>query len=510
MLSQAKPSRAVMPDASRDALMIVIAMVLAAALSAFYLICLGPDFADVSSLLMTGERVLNGEALYRDVRDVNPPFSVWLYLPYAFLQKVTGISAYIWLGIGLVAWLSASIFFLNQILRDGLAVPEQRRRTLLWVIAALCLIIMPSQFTQREHFCAIAALPFLALIGARLQTQYRPRLSTSLVIGAMAASLVILKPHYALGFGLVLSWLAWQRRVLRLFFIPEALTIAGLTLAYAGSVFLVHPDFIDIMMPIVVDVYVLKGAPITALLFLVAFIVAVPLLISLWMRTTAKKTPHLVSVFCLAGLGFLVAYFFMGKGWTYHLLPTTLSIFVALVFQIGLTESQDTAADRHRLQTAMSGVAFLISALTSLQGFHPIKIPAQVYALKDKPSIVLVTPDISTSVPIAGRLNADWTERYAYDALGAIAAAYAGRATGDRRRLLEAYVATELDNKAVHIAKVRPDLIVLDKASRQWHDLVVTDHRVGPILTEYRVIAEHGQLTYLAHKDLISSPKPAN
>lgn len=510
MLSKAKPSRAAITDASRDVLTIVIAMVLAAALSAFYLMHLGPDFADVSSLLMTGERVLNGEALYKDVRDVNPPFSVWLYLPYAFLQKLTGISAYVWLGIGLVAWVGASVFLLNQVLRDGAAVPLQRRRTMLWVIAGLCLIIMPSQFAQREHFCAIAALPFLALIGARLQTPYHPRLSTCLIIGAMAASLVILKPHYAVGFGLVLLWLAWQRKDLRLLFVPEALLMAGLTLAYAGSVYLVHPDFIDIMLPIVVDVYVLKRAPIDALFLLVALSVAVPLIVSLWIRTSEKETSHFVNVFCLAGLGFLVAYFFMGKGWTYHLLPTTLSIFVALVFQICLTESQNITAVRHRIQMAMSGLAFLIAALTSLQGFHPIKIPTQVYALKDKPSIVLVTPDIGTSVPIAGRLNAEWTERYAYDALGAIAAAYAGSATGEQRRLLETYVATELDNKAAHIAKVRPDLIVLDKASRQWHDLVVTDHRVAPILEEYQVIAERGELTYLALNDLISSSAPAN
>ena len=510
MLSTAKHQRTGMVHLHSDVRTIAIAMVFAAAISAAYLLRLGPDFADVSALLMTGERVLNGETLYSDVRDINPPFSVWLYLPYVFLQKLTGISAYIWLGISLVAWLGANVFLLNKILRDGLSAPEGLRKKILWAIALICLIIMPSQFAQREHFGAIAALPFLALVAARAQTQYRPSLRLCLFIGTMASVLIILKPHYALGFGLVLCYLAWQRRDLRLLFVPEACAIAIMVIAYAGTVYLAYPDFIHEMLPIAANVYLLKRAPLTALLPVLTLTVLFPLLLSRWIKATTDHSKHIANVFCLAAIGFMVAYLVMGKGWTYHLLPAAISVFAALAFQVLLVLPRNALAARLRPYRFASAIALLITMTVSFQGFRPHVIPDQVYALKDKPSIVLVTPDISTSVPIARRLQADWTERYAYDALGAIAAAYASSASGEQRRLLEDYSASELDHKAAHIAKVRPDLIVLDKASRQWHDLVVNDHRIAPILADYQTIAERGQLTYLARNDLLSTSDAAN
>ena len=510
MFRTAQPLRSARLLLQNDAWTIGIAFVLAAALSAVYLMLLGPDFADVSTLLMTGERVLNGETLYKDVRDINPPFSVWLYLPYVLLERLTRISAYIWLGIGLVSCLGASLFLLNQIMRDGLSAPIAHRRKTLWGVALLCLIIMPSQFAQREHFCAIAALPFLALIGARSQSQYQPGLVRALIIGMMASCLVILKPHYALGLGFALCYLAWQRKDLRLLFVPEAWAIATMVIAYAGTVYFAYPDFINEMLPIIVDVYLLKRTPVEALIPVITLSVLLPLGICFWIRASTNSAQHLTTVFCLAAFGFLIAYFAMGKGWTYHLLPASISIFVALAFQVFLVDPwSETVALRQRHRVYAS-IAFLVTALASFQGFRPHLIPPQVYALTDTPSIVLVSPDISTSVPIARRLQAEWTERDHYDVVGAIAAAYASSAMGHHRQKLEHYAASELDHKAAHLAKVRPDLIVLDKASRQWHDLVVTHHQVALVLQDYQAIAQRGELTYLARNDLLVTSGATN
>ncbi|RUW97020.1 hypothetical protein EOA35_26485, partial [Mesorhizobium sp. M8A.F.Ca.ET.023.01.1.1] len=41
-----------------------------------------PVNVDVSWLLTVGDRVLNGERLYVDIAEANPPFSTWLYLPF--------------------------------------------------------------------------------------------------------------------------------------------------------------------------------------------------------------------------------------------------------------------------------------------------------------------------------------------------------------------------------------------------------------------------------------------
>ncbi|TGV64763.1 hypothetical protein EN803_33520, partial [Mesorhizobium sp. M2D.F.Ca.ET.160.01.1.1] len=47
---------------------------------------------DTSWLIIICERVLSGERLYTQVREVNPPFSVWLYLPPAAMAKSLGLA----------------------------------------------------------------------------------------------------------------------------------------------------------------------------------------------------------------------------------------------------------------------------------------------------------------------------------------------------------------------------------------------------------------------------------
>ncbi|MEM9179240.1 MAG: hypothetical protein AAGA89_05990 [Pseudomonadota bacterium] len=490
--------------ASREAWKIAIVFVAAAALSAAYLMRFGPDFVDITTLLMIGERVLNGETLYVEVRDINPPFSVWLYLPYAYLDRVTGIDAYIWLGIGLTVVLSTSLFALNTILREGLSLEAPLRRTTLWVIAGLCFFLIPTQFAQREHFCVIAALPFLGLIGARLQTGDQPKLLFALIIGSMAATLVILKPHYSIGLGLPLCWLAWERKDLRYLFVPEALAIAALVLIYGASIYLIHPEFFTTMLPIAVEVYLLNRAPIADLVPLVTLSVVLPILACVWIGTTRERPNPLVIVLYLATAGFTVAYFIMGKGWMYHLLPASISAFVALAIQAFSDPASASSASSLRRRLVMVGGLLAITVTLSLKDVRPNQIPEQVILLKSKPSIVFVSPDNNVSVPIAKRLQADWSERDPHDFVGAIAAAYANRSTDAHRTRLENYLSAELDNEASHMARIRPDLIVLDKGSRQWHDLVVRDDRIATILQDYQAIARQDDLTYLARKDLIS------
>ena len=65
-----------------------------AALAAIAIQCLlVPIDADVSWLLTVCDRVLSGDRLYVDIIEVNPPASVWLYLPLVWIAKLAGIKA---------------------------------------------------------------------------------------------------------------------------------------------------------------------------------------------------------------------------------------------------------------------------------------------------------------------------------------------------------------------------------------------------------------------------------
>src|SRR6476646_9822597 len=49
-----------------------------------------PLDGDISWLITVSERVLDGQRLYVDVIEVNPPASVWLYLPWVALARLLG------------------------------------------------------------------------------------------------------------------------------------------------------------------------------------------------------------------------------------------------------------------------------------------------------------------------------------------------------------------------------------------------------------------------------------
>src|SRR3990170_6008744 len=65
----------------------ITALVVAAAILQQSLIGLDTD---VSWLITVGERVLAGERLYVDIFEVNPPASVWIYLPLVWLAEIAG------------------------------------------------------------------------------------------------------------------------------------------------------------------------------------------------------------------------------------------------------------------------------------------------------------------------------------------------------------------------------------------------------------------------------------
>ncbi len=83
---------------------------LAVAVYALWLaLVLVPTNVDVSWLIVVSERLLDGERLTVDVMEVNPPFSVWLYMPFVVLERLAGGRAELWMAAGVVAAGLASV-----------------------------------------------------------------------------------------------------------------------------------------------------------------------------------------------------------------------------------------------------------------------------------------------------------------------------------------------------------------------------------------------------------------
>ncbi|OWK18859.1 hypothetical protein AJ88_02715 [Mesorhizobium amorphae CCBAU 01583] len=61
-----------------------------AAYAAWLALVIVPTNVDVSWLLVVCDRLLNGERLNVDLMEVNPPFSIWLYMPFMVLERLVG------------------------------------------------------------------------------------------------------------------------------------------------------------------------------------------------------------------------------------------------------------------------------------------------------------------------------------------------------------------------------------------------------------------------------------
>ncbi len=481
-----------------------IGTALVATLSAALLYALGPYLSDVSFLIIVNERMFDGERLYLDVRDINPPFSIWLYSPYVLLQNLTGLSAYIWIGIGLTGCLAVALLLVDYLLREGLGVPAHRTGRIVLFIALVVLLIMPIQFAQREHFCTIAVLPWLFLLGARIETGFRPSLTLAVLIGVFGSALVILKPHYALGYGLPLLYLAWHRKDWRQLFPPEALTVALMVIGYWTIVYFAAPEFYTEMVPIVIEVYLLKFASTQALLLLVTVFYLPALLIAVLSMRASQRASAMAALLLVASMGFAVAFIWQGKGWSYQQLP---AIITALSAAIYIIVRHEDALSRKRMRRLGP---MLIVALISFTGaqtiiiYRTVRVPPEVHALTDHPSLFAISMDIGITAPSARQLKADWIDRDPSDILAVTALVGAKHATDQNAQKLQTIVDDWITQKRRKLLSLQPDVIIIDRHFEFWVDYVLSDAEISRELENYEPISTVGKVTYLIRSDFTS------
>ena len=142
-----------------------VACLLIAAVSGWMSLRLVPGNVDVSWLLVVCDRLLDGARLHVDIVEVNPPFSIWLYMPFAVLGRLTGLPAELWLAIGLPSLALASVGLSARILvRAGLV--DGRAAWLAPAVLAVLLLLFAEDFGQREQFAVVALLPWLVAAGS--------------------------------------------------------------------------------------------------------------------------------------------------------------------------------------------------------------------------------------------------------------------------------------------------------------------------------------------------------
>ncbi|MGE5537428.1 MAG: hypothetical protein ACM30I_02345 [Gemmatimonas sp.] len=290
---------------------------------------LPPVNFDVSLVLSVSQRWLEGERLYVDLIDVNPPLIFVINLIPAAISKVTGFPAPQTLILCILALIGACVWLSVKILPAALYNGDGTVRMILPPLILFALVIFPGEmFGQREHLMLATLFPYTLLAAARAANRPVPP-GRRVAVAVLAAIGFALKPHFLAVPALIELFVLSQRgfRVWIRGLVPW--TMAIFQIAYALAAWFGTPEYFNTVLPLVVSAYSKVGGatPMTVILgnqLGPALLIMIPLGIAAYLA----RVPALIRMLFLAGIGAAASGVLQDKGWPYHLLPAFALSFV--------------------------------------------------------------------------------------------------------------------------------------------------------------------------------------
>jgi hypothetical protein len=426
---------------------------------------------DVSWVLVATERMLDGDQLYRDIIEVNPPLIFYSAVPAVLAAQLAGWPVMPSFVVYVLLLIAASLVLTARILDSTAALPPRRRG---WMILAgfFALALLPvTDFGEREHFTAILTLPYVALLSARfLDRDCDARLAAA--AGLAAGIGFAFKPYFLIVPAALELYLLVRRRSLATAFRPETIG-AGLAIAvYAAAVYLAHPEYFDRIVPYGLLVYSAYTKPLlnillqpelpTLLLALMAYAVA---------RVSGRASRSL-DAYAIAAGGFFVAYLAQAKGWSYHLIPVAAFLWMS-VAGAGLTPF-DTRAEApiraRRLLLVTTAVALACMALGSMtrgatRSPFADRLAPIVRSIAPTGSLYAFTSHVWVAFPLVPATGLNWASRFPGQWLlpGVVNGLHdADPATRKRLEEVERFV---VDAVIEDLERNRPEIILIDLAN---------------------------------------------
>lgn len=322
-----------------------------------------PLNSDSAYNIVAARRLLDGERLYVDVMDFNPPLIFWLMTIPAAVGRAFDWSdgRVVSLFVAAAAWASGGLA-LAILARTAEASRLLRSSVIASFLAALVLLLV-YQVGQREQLAAMLSLPY-ALLAARAANGQASPAPLSVVCGLLAGLGMAIKPFFAA------PWLAMEAVVFALrgrrWVLRHEVGAAVLTQSlYAVAVLIVDTAYVTRMVPLAMEWYGAYDADRAALLTEGRFIVLAAL--GLGAIAVPSWLPRgfagaCVRVFGAGTLGWLASYVAQGKGWAYHLLPAEAFALAALA-ALGVALPQLATGFRLERRIRQLGAALAIGAV---------------------------------------------------------------------------------------------------------------------------------------------------
>lgn len=463
---------------------------------------------DVSWGITMAEKVLDGERLYVDIIETNPPAVVFLYLPAVALARFLSLRPEIVFDAMVFAMCGSSLWLSGGMLRSA-ARPHARGRGLLAVLFALALMILPAQiFGEREHVAIILFLPVLALALLRAM-RIAPRRRWVIAAGLASGFVACIKPHFILAIVFTAAAAAWSARSWRPLFAPEHGIAALLAAAYGVVIVVVYPEFIRDIVPLVLAVYVPVKVSAWHLLThgAMPLWIAVLLLVVALERRAVFAAP--LALLLAASCGFALAFVIQGKGWPYQSYPMLVLALAALMIAL----ARRWPAIRRR-RVAATGAALLAVALAG-GAYHWLglaadtrSLAARIAVLKPRPKMLCICAAYRVAHPLVREAGGVWVSRVGslWITANAMILDAAGRLDPLTRIHLAVLAERDRNMLSEDIANGEPDIIVVERAPFDGLAWAASDPVLSRQLTAYREVEMTGGITVL---ERTGGPPPA-
>jgi hypothetical protein len=305
-----------------------------------------PLHVDVGYLLDVAQRVLNGERLYVDILEPNPPLVVYLMAVPAGVAGLTGADPVALLRVAALAACVASPVASWWIGRRYL--PPTVAAFTVAVATAATLVAEPGEFAQRDGLMIVLLMPYVFAAGARRAARPIPRAVA--IGGGVAAGLgIALKPYFLLALvavELCVAAGAGARSLRR----AEAMTAWGILVLYVVFVFAIHREYFAVA-ALAAEHYRYFAPIARADLAALGIVIA---LISAWgfvLAWAAQPSRPLAPVLFSVSLALVLSVVLQGKGFPYHWVPT----YVATAAMLALAAAATATSGRwpHRVVPAV-------------------------------------------------------------------------------------------------------------------------------------------------------------
>ncbi|CAL80002.1 hypothetical protein; putative membrane protein [Bradyrhizobium sp. ORS 278] len=444
--------------------------------------------SDVSWLLIAGERWLDGQRLYSEILETNPPMAVLVYVPALLIARQLGLSPEIVLDSLVFFAIAASLAASLLILRPSIELSRYQAWGLA-IAAIMALALLPLQsFGQREHIAVIELMPFIALLAVRLHRELPPRWATW-VAGAGLGLALCFKPHFALvaagGVGFVAAYLRSPRTLLS----PENLVAAAVVSIYGVCTVLLFPEYITDMLPLVRDVYSI-GLPLSLMLMKPAPALWGLILTLTLVRKRGRELDPVLLLLITTSVAFFVVYLLQRKGWPYHSYPMLAFAWLSL----GFAMSSPAAASLVSPLGFARGILAMALVVPTVSWFnHALDAsflqPAIARIGIEHPTVLAISGNGGLAHPLTRRVGGIWASRQ-QSLLVASYEDYAresGMFSSQSLTIVDDYAQRERRWMIEDFRRVRPDIVLVDNMTGPWRKWLHESPELDALLMDYRL-----------------------